>query len=326
MRRRVEQQSALLENERYQLATAYLALTGNCVVEALAIASARLEIRTAEELIQNDQKDLDLVQREFDAGKVARTDVLTAAAELATDRTLVPPLRQQLNVARHALAVLSGRAPAEANLPDFELEEFRLPEELPMSFPSEFVRQRPDILAVEALLHADSAAIGVATADLFPSITLSASLLQSATSLANLLGSAARSWSAGGNADAPLFHGGALQSQRRAAVDAYEARLATYRQTVLEAFGQVADSLSALEHDAEMVTLSRRAVDIAQASLAVQRSTYAAGKTSVLQLITAENTYANARLGLARTLGARLTDTAQLFVAVGGGWWNAEIP
>jgi NodT family efflux transporter outer membrane factor (OMF) lipoprotein len=325
-RRRVEQESALAEDQRYQLAAAYLTLTGNSVTAAIAIASARLQIATVEDLIRNDQKNLALVQREFDAGKVARSEVLTAAAQLESDRTQLPGLHQQLSVARHALTVLAGQAPAAWSPPDFDIEDFTLPDTLPLSLPSELVRRRPDILAAEAQLHADSAAIGVATAQLYPSITLSASLVQESAALARLLQAASRAWSVGGSLDAPLYRGGALGAARRAAVDAYDAQLATYRQTILQAFGQVADALSALEHDAELVAASRRALDIAGASLALQRSSYAAGKTSALQLIVAENTYSDARLGNARATGQRLADTAQLFVAAGGGWWNGAGP
>jgi NodT family efflux transporter outer membrane factor (OMF) lipoprotein len=241
---------------------------------------------------------------------------------VAGDRTQLAPLHQQLSVARHALSVLAGRAPGQWTPPDFDIDELTLPEDVPVSLPSELVHQRPDILASEALLHADSAAIGVATAQLYPSITLSASLGLATQTLASLVRSASRAWDAGAGVDAPLYHGDALRAQRRAAVDAYDAQLATYRQTILLAFGQVADSLSALEHDAELVSVSRRSVDIASRSLAVQRSSYAAGKTSALQLIVAENTYSSARLGYVRAIGQRLSDTAQLFVALGGGWWN----
>ncbi len=321
-RRHVEQETALADAQRYQLAAAYLTLTGNTVTEAITIASTRFQIATVEDLIKNDQKNLDLVQREFDAGKVARSDVLTAAAQLESDRIQLPSLNQQLSVARHALSVLAARAPGQGSPPDFDIDELTLPDELPLSLPSELVRRRPDILAAESELHADSAAIGVATAQLYPSITLSASLAQDALTLAGLFQAAGRTWSAGGSLDAPLYRGGALNAQRRAAIDAYQAQLATYQQTILLAFGQVADTLSALQHDAESVAVSQRARDIAARSLALQRSSYAAGKTSALQLISAENTYSETRLSYVRAVGQRLADTAQLFIAAGGDWHN----
>jgi len=321
-RRRIEQAAAAAEGQRYQLAAAYLTLTGDTVTEAIAVASTRLEIATVEDLIRNDEKNLALVQREFDAGKVAKSEVLTAEAQLEGDRTQLPSLHQSLAVARHALAVLAGRPAGEWSPPDFDIAELTLPGELPLSLPSELVRRRPDVLAAEAQLHADSAAIGVATAEAYPSITLSASLLQESLTLALLFRSASRSASAGGNVDAPLERGGALGAVRRAAADAYDAQLATYHQVVVQAFGQVADVLAALEHDAQLAAASRRSLAIASASLALQRSSYAAGKTSALQLIAAENAYSDARLGNARVVGQRLADTTQLFLAAGGGWWN----
>ena len=321
-RRRVEQAQALAENQRYQLAAAYLILTGNAATEAITIASTRFQIATVEDLIKNDQKNLDLVQRAFNAGRVAKTDVLTAAAQLEADRTQLPALYQELSAARHALAVLVGEPSGGWSPPEFEIDAFTLPEDMPVTMPSELVRQRPDILASEALLHAGSAAVGVATAQMYPSITISTSLVQTASTLASLFEAASRTWAVGAEIDQPIYHGGALAAQRRAAIDAYDAGLATYEQTIVGAFGQVADSLTAIEHDGQMVAASKQAVDIAKDSVTLQRSSYAAGRTSALQLIIAEDTYSNVLQGYVRALGQRLADTAQLFIAVGGGWWS----
>jgi NodT family efflux transporter outer membrane factor (OMF) lipoprotein len=322
-RRQVEQATAVAERQRFELAAAYLTLTGDSVAQAITIAATRLQIATAEDLIHNDERNLDLVQRAYDAGRVARTDVLTAQAQLEGDRTLVPALRQQGNLARHALTVLVGKTPAEWSPPEFDMEEFTLPAMLPLTLPSELVRQRPDILAAEADLHADSAAIGVATAQMYPSITLSANLVQQSLALADLFRKASSVWSVGADASQPLSHGGALGAQRRAAIDAYRAQLELYEQTVAESFGQVADALSAIDEDSALFAASERAVGIAGAALTLQRAGYAAGKTSALQLIVAENTYSQARLGNARARAQRLQDSAQLFVALGGGWWKA---
>jgi NodT family efflux transporter outer membrane factor (OMF) lipoprotein len=320
-RRQVEQAGAIADLQNNELAAAYLTLTGSSVAEAITIAAARLEIATVEDIIKNDQKDLDLTQHAFEAGRVARTDVLVVEAELEQDRTLLPALHQQLNSARHALTVLVGQTPAQWTPPDFDMQEFTLPATLPVSLPSDLVRQRPDILAAEAELHADSAAIGVATAQMYPQITLSASLLQEAVALADLLKQASSLWSVGADADAPLFHG-ALAAQRRAAIDAYRAQLELYQDTVLQAFQQVADVLSALQEDAALVAAAERSLAIASESLRLQRSSYSSGKTSALQLIVAENTYSQALLSNARAQALRMQDSAQLFVALGGGWWN----
>jgi NodT family efflux transporter outer membrane factor (OMF) lipoprotein len=214
--------------------------------------------------------------------------------------------------------------PAEWTPPDFAIADLELPRKLPVSLPSVLVRQRPDILAAEANLHADSAAIGVATAEMYPQITLSASIVGQAAAIADLFRTASRIAAADADLDAPLARGGALAAQRRAAIDAYEAQVEIYRQTVLVAFGQVADVLSSIANDNALVAASRQSVSIAQASVQLQRSSYAAGRTSALQLIVAQDVYSQARLGSVRAEGQRLQDTAQLFVALGGGWWNRE--
>ncbi|HXQ21430.1 MAG TPA: efflux transporter outer membrane subunit [Candidatus Acidoferrales bacterium] len=324
-RRQVEQQAALAENQDYQLAAAYLTLTGNAVSQAINIAGTRLQIKTTEELVADDDKNLSLVRTKFDVGKAARTDVLTAETQLANDRALLPPLRQQLSVARHALSVLLGKFPAEWSPPDFDLAQLTLPGELPVSLPSELVHQRPDILAAEAQLHAASAAIGVATAQMYPSITLSASVGQQALTPDALFQGSSTVWSLASGLTAPIFQGGALTAQRREAVDAYTGSLATYRQTVLQAFDQVADTLDALAYDADLVADERRALDLADASLDLQRLSYGEGKSDLLQLLDSERLDQQARLGYARAQAQRFQDTAQLFVAMGGRWWKASL-
>jgi len=323
-RRLVEQQEALAENQGYQLAAAYLTLTGNAVSQGINIASARMQLSAAEDIIAQDDRDLDLVRQKYEAGKAAQSDVLTAESLLANDRTLLPPLRQQLSVARHALAVLVGQLPGAWSAPDFELTEFTLPGELPVSLPSELARQRPDILAAEAQLHAASAEVGVTVAQMYPSITLSASVGFESTAANTLFNGASLIWSVASGLSAPIFHGGALEAQKQAAIDAFQASLATYQQIVLQAFGQVADTLRALQHDAELVDTERSALDTSSASLALQRLVYEAGKSDLLSLLTAERAYQEARLGYAHAQGQRYLDTAQLFVALGGGWWDAS--
>ena len=324
-RRLVEQQQALADTQRYELGAAYLTLTGGVVTQALTIASARLQIATTLELLADDQKNLDLTIRMFDVGAAARTDVLTAESQLATDEASLPTLRQQLSVARHALAVLVGHGPAEWSAPDFELSQFTLPAAVPVSLPSTLLRQRPDILAAEQQLHAASAGIGIAVANEYPSITLSGDLTRDALTAANLFHDFERLWSVGGALTQPIFEGGALRAQSRAARDAFAAQADAYREVVLTAFGQVADSLRALEHDEDRVAAFRHALRIAGESLALQRTSYAAGKTTVLQLIDAERTYSQVMLGMASAQVQQFEDAANLLVAVGGGWWNTSV-
>lgn len=323
-RRRVEQESALLAYQRYQLAAAYLTLTGNAVTQAITIASIRQQIKTVQDIIKDDEHNLKLVVLKYKAGKAARSDVLTAESQLANDQVQLPSLKQQLNVAQHALSVLVGKFPAQWPAPEFNLDEFTLPGTIPLSVPSRLVRQRPDILSAESQLHAASAAIGVAASQLYPNIQLSGTLgVQSLTS-ANLFQSTNKFWNLVASLTAPLFHGGELAAQKQAAVYAFKAAAAKYQQTVLSAFAQVADQLRALTHDAELVLAQKNAMQTSQASLKLQRLSYAAGKADLLQLLDAERAYQQARLGYARALTQRFQDTAKLFVAMGGGWWQVK--
>ncbi len=322
--RRVEQQASLAQYRAFELAAAQLAVSGNVVTEAVSAASLRAQIDAAGEIVAGDERNLALVQRKYAAGRTARSDVLIARGQLSNDRALLPPLRQQLAAAEDALAILVGRFPAQRTAPGFALSDFTLPAELPLSVPSALVRQRPDILAAEAQLHAASAAVGVASAQLYPDITLSASLASAALTPGALFGSSGTVWSVLGGVTAPLFHGGALRAQKQQAIDALRAADATYRQTVLQAFGQVADLLRALDHDARLVADEHEALDVARASLALQRAGYAAGKTDVLRLLDAQRSDQQARMGYARALAQRDLDSAQLLVAMGGGWTEAR--
>jgi len=320
VRRQVEENTALADVQRFALAAAWLALTGNAVNEAIASASAREQMRAVQDIVAVDRRNVNLVEIEHSAGRAARTDVLAAQSQLAADLALLPPLKQQLSAAHDALAILAGKTPAEWAAPRFDFEMLVLPVYVPETLPSALVRARPDILAAEAQLHAASAAIGVATAELYPSITLSASWTQQAARMGELFDSANGLWSVAAGLTAPLFHGGALKAQRQAAVDAFDAQLGVYRQTVLAAFGQVADTLKALEHDAEELAAQRAALDSAQALLALSQEDYQVGTASMLDVLQAQRLYAQARLGYAKARGQRYLDTAQLFEATGGGW------
>jgi NodT family efflux transporter outer membrane factor (OMF) lipoprotein len=319
-RRTIEQQAALAENQLYQLGAAYLTITGNVVTQAITVATLREQIVAVESIVASDKHNLQLVSEKMQAGKIARIDVLTAESQLANDRTLLPPLRQQLSVAEHAISVLVGKSPGEWSPPKFDLAKLKLPRNLPVSLPSALVHQRPDILAAEALLHADSAAIGIATAQMYPTITLSgAGTFQSAVantlfSRSNLL------WSMAAGLTTPIFNGGTLIAQKAQAVDTFKAAAATYQQTVLTAFGQVSNTLRALKNDADLLKAEKEALNTAKKSLSLQRISYAAGKSDLLLLLNAERNYHLALQGFVQALGQRYQDTAQLFLAMGGGW------
>lgn len=320
--KRVEQQKALEASQNYQLQAAYLTLTGSTVTEAVTIASIRAQIQAVEDLLSDDRHNLRLVQDEVNAGAATQLDIETANSQLASDQTLLPPLRQQLSVAQHAFTVLVGKTPADWTPPEFELDQLTLPSELPVSVPSALVRQRPDILMAEARLHAASAAVGVATAALYPNITLTADVMQEFLKPDTIFDAASNIWGVGANLAAPIFHGGTLRAQKREAEDAYRATLSNYEQTVLDSFRQVADVLDGLSHDAEELSAEQTAYRSADAALKLTRTSYTLGNSTLLQVLDAERRFQQARIGLVRAEAQRYLDTAQLFVAMGGGWWS----
>lgn len=317
-RRTVEERQALLEYQHHELDAAYQSLTAHVAVEALSLAGARAQIDTLKDIIANDQRDVDLVQSTIIAGSGTKMQLVTAQSQLATDRTLIPDLTQQAAVARHALAVLVGKAPAEWSPPEFGLGDFALPEEIPASLPSELVHRRPDILAAEAQLHTASAAIGVATANLYPKIDLTGTVTQQALSPGLLFNSVANAWAIAANISQPIFDGGRLSAQRRAAMDNYQAMLAVYRQTILSAFGDVADRLQALANDSDRLKAENDAADTAAQSVDLARKSFQAGNSGILDVIDAERRSAQAHLGLTQARAQRLVDSAQLYLALGG--------
>jgi NodT family efflux transporter outer membrane factor (OMF) lipoprotein len=316
--RSVEEQRALAEVVRHQLDAAYLAVTGQAVTQVIAIASTRAQIETVETILAQDRDNLKLVQTAFRDGSVARIDVLSAESQIASDMALLPPLRQELSKSRHALSVLLGRASA-ADLPaEVDLSQVALPVEVPVSLPSELAHRRPDILAAEARLHAATSAVGVAESNLYPKIQLNASVGPQAVHAGQIFNGANTAWSLISGLTMPIFDGGTLRAEKRAAVDAMHASAAQYEETVLEAFGQVADVLEALDHDAEQLSTQDQAQKVAESSLGLARASYAEGNAGVLQVLDAERVYQQARLGYVRAEAQRYLDTVQLFLALGG--------
>jgi NodT family efflux transporter outer membrane factor (OMF) lipoprotein len=324
-RRTIERQSALADLQRDQLNAAYLTLTGNTVAQALESALVAAQLKAVDEILGIDRDNLDLVRKENHAGEVPDSDVVTAETQLARDETLRPPLDQQLSVTHHALAVLIGRAPGDWSAPQIDLTRLDLPTQLPLSLPSELVHQRPDIEASEAQLRAASAQIGISTARLYPAITLSAGLTASSLTGGDLFNTAGLVWNIAAGLSEPVFDGGMRRAEQRAAVAAFRAAAADYQQTVLESFGQVADILEALNHDAQMLTDQQRALDLASEAVRLQRVSYSKGGTGLLNLLDAQRQYQQTRLDYIRAQAQRYQDTSQLMIAMGGGWWDAEL-
>jgi len=317
-KRALEERAAYRDYQKEQLNAAYLALTANIATQALTVAAARAQLDVVNDIIANDQRNVDLVQTALDDGLATRTQLLTAQTQLATDRTLLPQLRQEESSARHALAILVGQEPARWTPPELALSDFTLPIEIPTGLPSELVHRRPDILAAEAQLHAASAAIGVATANLYPNVTLAGSLTQQALTPGKLFEGAAAAWGIAANLTAPLYDAGRLHAEQRAAADGYQASLAAYRQVILRSFGEVADGMQAVSNDAEQFNSQADAARTAQAARDLVRRSYTVGNSGILDVLDAERSTAQAQLGLARARAQRLMDTARLYISLGG--------
>lgn len=322
-RRTVEGLAAAVDAERFGVAAARLVVTGNIANAAIARAGYRAEIGVTEALVARLKEQLEITEARERAGLVPFEEVLALRGELATTRAMLPPVRQRAVEAEHLLATLAGEAPGEARVPAIALADLRLPRDLPVSLPSELVRQRPDIAVAEAELHVQSANIGVATAAMLPSFTINGTLGVNSTTLGTLFDQSSTFWSLGGNILAPLFRGGELWNQRKAAIEAFHEARASYRETVLAALQDVADSLCALEHDAELVTAESQAHRAAREALKLVEVNYVAGVADYLQVLIADAQYRRAVIAHLRARAQRLQDTVALFVALGGGWWSA---
>ena len=313
---------ALADYERYELKAAYLTLYANIAADAFRNAGARAQITNLQDVIAGDQRNVTLVQTEINAGSGTRTQLLSVQSQLSEDRTLIPDFEQEEALSRHAVAVLTGQAVGNWTMPALSLDDFTLPGEIPAGLPSELIHQRPDIMAAEAQLHMASAAIGIATANLYPQVNLSATLTRDALTPDSLFTTTPNLWTIAAEVTGPLFDGGKLSAERRTAIQAYQAALADYEKTVLAAFGEVADDLQALATDAERVVAEKDAAQTSADALDLARQSFAAGNSGVLDVIDAERRYAEAKLGASRAQEARLQHTVQLYVALGG----VEVP
>jgi NodT family efflux transporter outer membrane factor (OMF) lipoprotein len=323
-RRALESVAAQEEFQRFQLEGAYLTLTSNVVTAAVQEASLRAQIAATREVTDAESQQLELLQNQYQVGGVALSNVLAQKTALAQSRATLPALEKQLALIRNQLATLAGHFPSENEQAAFDLEMLQLPQELPVSLPSKLVEQRPDIRAAESLLHSASAQIGVATANMFPQLTLTGGLGSVSTTAGGLFGQGSGIWNIGANLAQPIFHGGTLLHQKRASVAAYDAAAAQYRSVVLSAFQDVANVLDALQSDANILEAQTLAAQSAGDSLEIARRQYQIGAASYLTLLNAQLAYQQTRIALAQARASRYADTAALFQALGGGWWNRD--
>jgi NodT family efflux transporter outer membrane factor (OMF) lipoprotein len=321
-RRTVESLKAQQEQARFALAATHITLSSNVAAAAIQEASLRSQIDATRELITINTDMLGILRKQFEKGYVSRLDVAAQEAQLAQVAATLPPLLKQLAQQRDLLAALSGAFPNQ-NLPEkFELASLQLPQELPVSLPSQLVEQRPDVRQAEENLHSASALIGVAVANRLPSFSLTADAGTMALVFSKMFSGGSGFWDLGGGVTQPVFEGGTLLHRERAARAAYTQATEQYRSTVLTAFQNVADTLNALQQDAEALKTASAAKDAAAVTLDLATKQYQTGYVNYLGLLSAEQAYQQALINLVQAQANRYADTAALFQALGGGWWN----
>lgn len=321
-RRTAEAARAQALASRFQMLAAHLTLTSNVVVAAIQQASLNDQIAATRRIIEADSKIVEILRYQQAKGSASGLDLAAQRSQLAQAEATLPPLLKQAAQQRDLLAVLTGRYPSQAPSETFGLASLRLPNELPLSLPSQLVEQRPDVRQAEANLHAASAQVGVAAANRLPNIQLTANAGTTGLSFANTFGPGEAFWSLGAALTAPIFEGGALRHQERAAQDTYRQTAEQYRSTVLGAFQNVADSLTAIDQDARALKATSSAADAAGTTLELTERQWKAGYASYLALLNAEQAYQQARIALIQAQAARYVDTAALYQALGGGWWR----
>jgi NodT family efflux transporter outer membrane factor (OMF) lipoprotein len=326
-RRTVESLQAQADNQRFLVEAAYLTLSSNVVVAAIQEASLRGQIDATNKLIDINSKMLEVMRRQFMEGYSNRSDVAAQEAALAQVKATLPPLRKALAQQRNLLSALAGRFPSQEPMETFKLAALQLPTELPVSLPSQLVEQRPDVRSSEELLRSASAQVGVAIANMLPTLTLSPNLGYSATQLAGMITPANLFWSLAGTATHTFIDGFALFHTERAAEAALDQAVAQHRATVITAFQNVADSLRALQNDADALKAATEFERAAKISLDLATQQMQSGNANIFLLLNAQQVYQQAIIGLVVAQANRLSDTAALFQALGGGWWNsAHVP
>lgn len=322
-RRTVESLQAQAESQRYQLAAAYITLTSNVVVAAIEEASLREQAAATHQLIDINADMLRLLRNQLAKGSASQLDVAAQQAQLEQVQALLPPLEKQLAQQRDLLTALAGRYSNEEVAEKFELSDLQLPRDLPLSLPSQLVEQRPDVLSAEAQLHSASAQIGVAVANRLPQFNIDAVGGYTGTIFSHLINPTDSFWSVTGGVTQPIFDGGTLLHRQKAAKEAYIQAEAQYKSTVITAFQNVADTLHALDQDAKALNIAISAKNTASHTLDLTKRQLQSGSINYLSVLTAEQVYQQAMVNLIQAQANRYSDTAALFLALGGGWWNA---
>lgn len=323
-RRQVESLEAQAEFQRFQLAAAYLALTSNVVAAAVQEASLRAQIESTNRVIEIAKKLLEIQRRHLALGYITGLDVAAQEAALAQVEATLPPLEKQLAQTRDLIAALAGRFPSEELVEKFDLDALHLPQELPVSLPSKLVEQRPDVRAAEEQWRSACAQVGVAVANRLPQFGITGSMGGAATQLSQLFIPGNTYYGITGNLTQTIFDAGILLHRQRAAEASLDQAAAQYRSTVLNAFQNVADTLHALESDADALKAAAAAERAARRTLDLTRRQLELGAVNYLALLSAEQTWQQALINMSQARASRFADGAALFMALGGGWWNGK--
>jgi NodT family efflux transporter outer membrane factor (OMF) lipoprotein len=321
-RRQVESLRAQAHTVRYQMEATYITLTSNVVAAAIQEASLQSQIKATKAFIDTNVKALAILKAQFREGYVMRLDVAAQESALAQAQALLPPLQKQLEQTHDLIRALVGGLPSDDVDMTFDLDQLRLPRELPVSVPAKLVDQRPDVRAAEEQVHAASAAVGVAIASRLPQLNITAADGGTATEVAQLFSPGGPWWNLIGDVSMPIFDGGTLLHRQRAAEQALVQARAQYRSTLITAFQNVADTLHAIQSDADSMKATADAETAARVQRDVTKAQYDAGYVNYQTLLAAEGAYQQAIVTRLLAQTNRYGDAAALFQALGGGWWN----
>ena len=319
LRREIESLQKQVDYQYFQRGAAVLSLVGNIVTTTIAMASLESQLAVTQQLVAEQKEQLMILKQQLRLGGASLSEVWTQQNQVAQTQATLPPLEKSLAQTRHTLAVLVGDFPDAMTIPHMKLSELQLPSRLPLSVPSSLVRQRPDVCAAEALWAAANAQVGVATARLYPQFTITTSYGRLSSMSQHFFSPSNQLWNLGSALLQPLFSGGSLQAQRRAAIAAYDQAKFQYQQVVLQAFENVADTLRALQADARELKAQQQAESTAAANLNLTQQQFRLGGVSYLALLEAQRQYQRSRIGLLQAQASRFVDTAALFQALGGG-------
>ena len=326
-RRTVESLQAQKEQARFALAATHITLSSNVVAAAIQEASLRGQIEATHELININTDELKILRDQYGRGYASELDVAAQESQLAQVTATMAPLLKQLAQQRDLLSVLAGGFPSQDLAEKFQVSDLQLPQGLPVSLPAQLVEQRPDVRQAEENLHFASAQIGIAVANRLPAINLTANAGSASTDISKMFSQGNGFWDLTAGITQPIFNAGILRHRERAAQAAYSQAAEQYRSTVLTAFQNVADTLHALDQDADALKAAAAAKDAASLTLELSKKQYGSGYLSYLALLSAEQTYQQALINIVQVQANRYSDTAALFQALGGGWWNrADIP